>query len=260
MKLIHSDLLKFAFEFANQSKKILKNNYFKKFSVEEKDDGSLVTNIDKEIEERFREKLKKKFPQHGVIGEEFGSEKENNEFVWIIDPLDGTHSFIAGKPLFGTLISCTKNFKPIIGLIDIPILNQRWFGGKKLGVKLNNQVCIKPENKKKFNDLIMASTSLLMFNKKTRNKITEIYEKVRFPIFGTDCYAYGLLLSGKIDLIIESNMKPWDYMAQAALLEEYGGTMTDWKGDKLNVKSDGKIIASSSLNHHKEIMRLIKNL
>ena len=259
MKSIQMNLLKFAFDFANQSKKILKNNYFKKFSVEEKSDGSLVTNIDKEIEEKFRATLKKKFPDHGVIGEEFGNENENNEFVWIIDPLDGTHSFIAGKPLFGTLISCTRDYKPIIGLIDIPILNQRWFGGEKLGVKLNNQACINPKNKKKFNDLIMASTSLLMFNKKTRSKITEIYEKVRFPIFGTDCYAYGLLLSGKIDLIIESNMKPWDFMAQAALVNEYGGLITDWKGDKLNVKSDGKIIASNSLNHHKEIMRLIEN-
>ena len=148
MKLDNTELLKFAFNFADTSKTILKKNYFQNFDIEEKNDGSLVTNIDKEIEEKFRKNLKKKFPEHGVIGEEFGYENENNEYVWVIDPLDGTHSFIAGKPLFGTLISCLKNNRPIIGLIDIPILNQRWFGGEKLGVKLNNKKCAKILKKK----------------------------------------------------------------------------------------------------------------
>ncbi len=258
MKLKNNELLKFAMNFADISKNILQKNYFRNFNVEEKKDGSLVTNIDKEIEEKFRLYLKKKFPEHGVIGEEFGYEKENNEYVWILDPLDGTHSFIAGKPLFGTLICCMKNNKPIIGLIDIPILNQRWFGGEKLGVKLNNKKCKKFQFRKKFNQTIMASTSLLMFDKKNLSAITDIYKKVKFPIFGTDCYAYGLLLSGKIDIIIEANMKPWDYMAQVALVKEVGGKMTDWNGEKLGINSDGKIIASNSINHHKKIVGFLK--
>ena len=258
MKLNNSELLKFGLNFADVSKKILQKNYFKNFDIEEKNDGSLVTNIDKEIEEKFRKTLKKKFPEHGVIGEEFGPENENNEYVWILDPLDGTHSFIAGKPLFGTLICCMKNSKPIIGVVDIPILSQRWFGGEKLGVKFNNKKCIKISNKKKFKQTIMASTSLLMFDEKNLSKIIDIYKKVKFPVFGTDCYAYGLLLSGKIDLIIEANMKPWDYMAQAALIDEIGGLITDWDGNKLSLNSDGKIIASNFSNHHKEIVNLIK--
>ena len=260
MKLNNSDLLKFALNFADESKKILQKNYFKTFNIEEKNDGSLVTNIDKEIEEKFRKLLKKKFPEHGVIGEEFGYERENNEYVWILDPLDGTHSFIAGKPLFGTLICCMRNNKPIIGVIDIPILNQRWFGGEKLGVKLNNIKCKKVLKKKKFSQTIMASTSLLMFDEQRRSTITDIYKKVKFPIFGTDCYAYGLLLSGKIDIIIEANMKPWDYMAQVALVQELGGKMTDWNEENLGINSDGKIIASNFSNHHKEIINLIKTL
>ena len=260
MKLKNNELLEFAFNFADISKNILEKNYFKHFNVEEKNDGSLVTNIDKEIEEKFRKYLKKKFPEHGVIGEEFGYEKENNEYVWIIDPLDGTHSFIAGKPLFGTLISCMKNNKPIIGLIDIPILNQRWFGGEKLGVKFNNKKCKKNLRNKSFNQTIMASTSLLMFNKKNLSSVIDIYKKIKFPIFGTDCYAYGLLLSGKIDIIIEANMKPWDYMAQVALVQEVGGKMTDWNGKELGINSDGKIIASNFSNHHKEVMNLLKKI
>ena len=99
MKLNYVKLLKFANSFADKSSEILKKNYFKKFSIEEKNDGTLVTNIDKEIELLFRNHLKKKFPDHGICGEEFGYENEDSEIVWVIDPLDGTHSFISGKPL-----------------------------------------------------------------------------------------------------------------------------------------------------------------
>ena len=156
MEIKNVELLKFAYNFADKSKQILKKNYFKKFQIEEKSDGSLVTNIDKEIETRFRELLKKKFPDHGVIGEEFGKDKDKNEYTWVIDPLDGTHSFISGKPLFGTLICCIKNEEPQIGVIDIPIMNQRWYGGKKLGVKLNGKKCKINSEKKKFNKLIIS--------------------------------------------------------------------------------------------------------
>ena len=139
MTLKNADLLDFANSFADESRKILRKNYFKKFNIEKKKDGSLVTDVDKEIEILFRKKLKKKYRDHGVIGEEFESEKVGEELVWVIDPLDGTHSFIAGKPMFGTLICCLRNKVPIIGIIDIPILNQRWYGGNGLGVKLNGK-------------------------------------------------------------------------------------------------------------------------
>ena len=141
MKLNNVELLKFADEFADISKSILKKYYFKNFKVEEKNDGTLVTEIDKKIESKFRRLIKKRFPSHGVIGEEFENYQDENEYVWIIDPLDGTHSFISGKPLFGTLISCLKNNVPIMGLIDIPIMNERWSGGKGLDVGLNNKKC-----------------------------------------------------------------------------------------------------------------------
>ena len=118
--------------FANKSKKILKTKYLKNFNVTKKLDGSFVTDIDQEIESLFKKNLSNKFPNHGVIGEEYGSENLESEYIWVIDPLDGTHSFISGKPLFGTLISCLKNNKPIIGVIDIPILNHRWYGGKNV--------------------------------------------------------------------------------------------------------------------------------
>ena len=180
--------------------------------------------------------------------------------MWIIDPLDGTHSFISGKPLFGTLICCLKNQKPILGLIDIPIMNQRWHGAKKLGVKLNNKKCKLQNYQKKFDQLIMSSTSLLMFNEKEQKIIKKIYEKIKIPVFGTDCYAYGLLLSGKIDLVLEANMKPWDYMAQTFLIQELGGVISDWDGEELNLNSNGKVVASYNMKHHKIILELLNEI
>ena len=249
------ELLNFANSFADLSGKILKKNFLKKITIDEKKDGSLVTNIDKEIEHKFRTKLKKKFKNHGVIGEEFGEENLDKEFVWVIDPLDGTHSFISGKPLFGTLICCLKKNQPVLGVIDIPILDKRWHGASGFGVKLNTKKCKRESSSKQINELIVSSTSFFMFNEIQQKKIKEIYDKTRFPVFGNDCYSYGLLLSNKIDLIIEATMKPWDYLAQVALINEFGGVITDWNGKKLDLKSDGKVIASIDSNHHKNILK-----
>lgn len=252
-----NELLSFANFFADKSRKILKKKFFEPLKIEEKEDGSWVTDIDKEIELMFKENLNSKFPSHNLIGEEFGFEKKESKYTWIIDPLDGTHNFIAGKPIFGTLISCMKNNKPILGVIDIPILEKRWWGGVNIGVKLNEKKCDKIHRRKKYNQLIVASTSLLMFDKEFEKKIKSIYHKVRFPVFGSDCFSYGLLLSGKVDLIIEANMKPWDYLAQVALIKEQGGVITDWEGKELNLESDGKVIASIEKNHHKKTLEYL---
>ena len=164
------ELLNFANSFADLSGKILKKNFLKLQSM--KKDGSLVTNIDKEIEHKFRTKLKK-FKNHGVIGEEFGEENIEKEFVWVIDPLDGTHSFISGKPLFGTLICCLKKNQPVLGVIDIPILDKRWHGASGFGVKLNTKKCKRESSSKQINELIVSSTSF-MFNEIQQKKIKNL--------------------------------------------------------------------------------------
>ena len=99
-----------------------------------------------------------------------------------------------------------------------------------------------------------------MFDDNQQEKIRNIYKKIKIPVFGTDCYAYGLLLSGKVDLIVEANMKPWDYMAQAFLIKEFGGYITDWNGNDLNLDSNGKVVASYDPNHHKTILGLLNEI
>ena len=257
MQVSTSELLKFANNFADKSRSILKKKFLTSFNVEKKIDGSFVTNVDKEIESLFIKKLEDNFNQHGLIGEEFGNKNSNAKYVWVLDPLDGTHSFISGKPLFGTLISCLKDSKPILGVIDIPILNQRWMGGYNLGVYFNDKKCKKSQVQKNFSDTIVTSTSMLMFKESDQKKVQKIYSNARFPVFGTDCYAYGLLISGKVDLIVEANMKPWDYLAQASLIKEVGGFISDWNGKNLDLKSNGKVIASMDKNHHKKLINFL---
>ena len=254
------NFLTFANEFADMSGKILKKKFDSTFSVSSKIDGSFVTDVDIEIEKLFLDNVKKKFPNHGVIGEEFGIHNEGSENMWVIDPLDGTHSFIAGKPLFGTLICLINKNRPSLGLLDMPILKERWYGGKNLGVKKNNVVCRLSDNKKKLNEVILSSTSLMMFDDKHLNVIKDIYKKVRFPIFGTDCYAYGLFLSGKVDMIIEANLKPWDYMAQVSLINEIGGIATDWSGKPLSLRSDGKVLISRSKESYLSVLNKLSKI
>lgn len=247
----------FANKFADQSRSILNEKFRGSFTFQSKKDGSFVTEIDKTIEDLFRKNVKKEFPYHGVIGEEFKDYQPNSKFIWVIDPLDGTHSFMSGKPLFGTLISLNINKKPILGLIDIPILRERWSGGENLGVYYNGKKCSYFETNNSLSDSIVSSTSLLMFNKSEEKRLKKIYKNSKFPIFGTDCYAYGLLISKKIDLIIENNMKPWDFLAQVPLINELGGVISDWSGKKLNVNSNGQVIACSSLRAYEQAMVIL---
>ncbi len=252
--------LKFANNFADESRKILKKKFEENFSIEIKNDGSMVTEVDKEIESLFLKKLEKEFPDHGVVGEEYGKKNLDSNFLWVIDPLDGTHSFISGKPLFGTLLCLIIDNTPSLGIIDIPILEERWSGLKRHGVEKNNKNCLINSDDKNLNECILSSTSLLMFDQKHSDVIKKIYENVKFPVFGTDCYAYGLLISNKIDMIIEANLKPWDFLAQTALIEEAGGIITDWSGNPLSIHSDGKVIAAKSQKAYHQAISYLDNI
>ena len=136
-------------------------------------------------------------------------------------------------------------------------LSERWFGGKDIGVFKNKDSIKISKKDKSLNESIVSSTTLMMFDDDHFTKIRKIYSNSKFPIFGTDCYAYGLLLSGQIDLVIEANMKPWDYLAQVSLINEIGGMITDWSGRQLNLNSTGQIIASTSQKCYEEAMNIL---
>lgn len=234
----------FAEKLANMASQEILPLFRKKIVVENKTDTSPVTQADKNAELVMREYIKKMYPTHGIVGEEFGVENENAEFVWVLDPIDGTKSFITGSPLFGTLISLLHNKNPVIGIINQPFTKECWKGekGKR---SLYNGEPIKTRKCTKIADAFLYSTGGRLMFKKERDltAFSNLLERVKVSRSSADCYGYGLLSMGCIDVVCEAEMKLYDYAALIPIVEGAGGCMTDWFGKKLSVSGDGHVLA-----------------
>ncbi|XP_028765729.1 bifunctional phosphatase IMPL2, chloroplastic isoform X2 [Neltuma alba] len=193
-----------------------------------------VTIADKSAEEAMVSIILEHFPSHAIYGEEKGwrCKESSADYVWVLDPIDGTKSFITGKPLFGTLIALLLNGKPILGIIDQPVLRERWIGisGKK--TRLNGQE-VSSRSCTNLSHAYLYTTSPHLFSGDAEDAFVRVRNKVKVPLYGCDCYAYALLASGFVDLVVESGLKPYDFLALIPVIEGAGGVITDWKGDEL---------------------------
>lgn len=216
--------------------------------VDSKDDASPVTIADREAEEAMRKILKAERPQDGVVGEEFGTQEGKTGRQWVLDPIDGTRSFIVGRPIFGTLIALMDGGFPVIGIIDQPILGERWVGaiGRPTlfnGAPIRTRACPRIEGAQ------IATTSPHLFDAHDAEHYMALIETVadgqlrQGPVYGGDCYNYGLLASGFIDIVCESGLQLYDFAALVPVVEGAGGAMSDWNGDPLHAGSDGRVIA-----------------
>ncbi|GAB4837879.1 Bifunctional phosphatase IMPL2, chloroplastic [Ancistrocladus abbreviatus] len=209
--------------------------YFRKhFEILDKDDLSPVTIADRAAEEAMVSIILENFPSHAIYGEENGWRcKENNpECVWVLDPIDGTKSFITGKPLFGTLIALLYKGKPILGIIDQPVLKERWLGVSGRRTTLNGQD-VSTRTCAHLSQAYLYTTSPHLFSRDAEVAFARVRNKVKVPLYGCDCYAYALLASGFVDLVIESGLKPYDFLSLIPVIEGAGGVITDWKGQEL---------------------------
>ena len=233
--------------------------YFRKnFKIENKMDKSPVTIADKNTELKIRELIRKKFPNHGILGEEFSDENINSEFMWVVDPIDGTRSFIAGHKDFGNLIALLHNKKPVIGIINCPAHNERWIGIKDKkttcnGVKANTSQI------KELKDAYLFTSGMYFYEPILAAGYKKIRDKARYFRLGGDCYMYGMLSSGLIDIVIEDTLKVHDYMALVNVIEGAGGKITDKYGEDISINSDGSVIASSNEKLQKHLINLINN-
>lgn len=231
-------------------------HYFRHpFDVISKDDESPVTAADRETEKRMREMIEKARPEDGIYGEEFGIKQSRNGLTWVLDPIDGTKSFVIGRPTFGTLIALCENDLPKIGIIDQPISKERWAGGNSK-TTLNGKT-IQVRACKTLKDACVASTTPAMFSK--TGPVYERIEKLtKMMAWGGDCYMYGLLASGLMDVCVEASLSPYDFCALVPVIENAGGVITDWNGQPLTIKSDGRIVASGDPDIHQEILKLLR--
>ncbi len=233
--------------------------YFRQpLDVQNKDDASPVTVADKEAEAVMRDMIARDFPDCGIVGEEFGRENENAEFVWVLDPVDGTRSFITGKPAFGTLVALMHDKKPVLGVINQPYTKERWTGAKGMQTLFNG--C--PVSTRKgvpLNKAFMYSTGGRgMFSKQEQRRFDALEGRVALTRYSSDCYAYGLLSMGCIDIVCEAGMKLYDYAALVPVVEGAGGVMSDWAGNGLDAKSDGTVLALGDAALFPEVAEALK--
>mmetsp|Transcript_6132 Transcript_6132/g.15804 ORF Transcript_6132/g.15804 Transcript_6132/m.15804 type:complete len:328 (-) Transcript_6132:177-1160(-) len=236
--------------------------------LELKEDQSPVTIADREAEQAMRGVIENAFPEHTIYGEEFGahlpgreSGTEEANLVWVLDPIDGTKSFITGKPLFGTLVSLVKDGVPILGVIDQPVTGERWVGVRGKTTTFNGKN-ISVRDCESLGDAYLYATSPDMFQGSTALSFEHLCTKVRTPLYGCDCYAYGLLSMGFCDIVCEADMKPFDYMALVPIVEGAGGKITDWNGksfhhfDLSNVAAT-EVLAAGDANMHKQALKAL---
>ncbi len=233
-------------------------------AVDEKSDRSPVTIADREAEHAIRAMIAAAYPAHGVIGEEHGNQGlragGGAGWVWAIDPIDGTKSFISGRPLFGTLIALCRDGKPVVGVIDAPMLGERWVGaagratlhqGKPVGVRACPSL----------DKATLCTTSPQMFSPEEWTRFERVRQAAKIPLYGGDCYSYGLVASGFADLVIETGLKPYDWAALVPVLEGAGGRLTDWHGRPLDLASADhrgqRVLASGDSRLHAAAVALL---
>lgn len=214
------------------------------FGLESKGDASPVTLADRAAEAAMRTIINAERPADGIIGEEYGAERPSSSRQWVLDPIDGTTSFVAGRPIFGTLISLMQDGWPVIGIIDQPIARERWIGATGVATTFNG-VEVRARPCPSLDQMLLATTSPSLFDDHAAEHFMALAGKVarRRIIWGGDCYNYGLVASGHVDLVVEAGLKLHDFAALVPVIEGAGGMMTDWNGEPLHAGSDGHVIA-----------------
>lgn len=199
---------------------------------------SPVTIADKNAEVAMRQLIEKRYPQHGIFGEELGNIRTDAEFCWVLDPIDGTKSFITGKPLFGTLIGLLCQGRPVIGVIDQCVLKERWVGVSGKGTTLNGKT-VRTRGAAVLKEAMMYATTPHMFSAGfEEERFAAMCKAVKRPLYGADCYAYALVASGfGADLVVEADLGLYDYTALVPVVTEAGGVITAWNGQDLTLSN-----------------------
>jgi inositol-phosphate phosphatase/L-galactose 1-phosphate phosphatase/histidinol-phosphatase len=221
-----------------------------------KADESPVTQADRAAEAAMRDILGAERPADGIFGEEHGRERLDAENVWVLDPIDGTRSFITGSPLWGTLIALVRAGRVELGMVDMPVLGERWVGQAGLGAQRNGQA-VHASACSTVAEARIVTTSPDIFNAADWQAFDTLSRRCAMRRFGGDCYGYAQLAGGTIDLVVETGLQPYDYLGPAGLIEAAGGVITDWQGQPLGLASDGRVIAAATRELHRQALAML---
>jgi histidinol-phosphatase len=262
-KLPTKDLFKFAHDLADLSAAAILPYFRRSLRVTNKHAGSgfdPVTAADRAAERAIRAAIAKRFPDHGILGEEFAAVAGAGRYQWVVDPIDGTRAFIMGSPLWGTLIGLVADGRPLLGIMDQPFTRERFWGD---GVAAHMRG---PDGKSRrlrtrgcagLGDAVLTSTAPELFaSREERASFARARERARMTRYGGDCYGYCLLAAGLVDVVIEAGLKPHDIVALIPIIEGAGGRITTWDGKP--ALAGGRIVASGDPSVHAETLALLQ--
>jgi myo-inositol-1(or 4)-monophosphatase len=227
-----------------------------------------VTEADRAAEVAMRRLIAQTFPAHGVVGEEYGKDRADAEYVWVLDPIDGTKAFISGLPTWGTLIGLTHHGRPVYGMMSQPFTRERYFGdgasaswrglaatAKGSGGEGVASRSLRVRACASLAQATLMTTTPKMFDATEAPAYRSVEDKVRLTRYGADCYAYCMLAAGLIDVVIEANLKPYDIVALIPIVEGAGGIVTTWDGG--DPARGGRIVAAGDNRVHQEALQLL---
>ena len=241
---------------ADTSGAIVRRYFRSGLAVEDKPDLSPVTAADREAEAALRDLIRENFPDHGVIGEEYPAERPDAEHVWVLDPIDGTKSFVTGRPLFGTLIGLVRRGSPILGVVDHPALGERWIGAAGRPTSFNGRP-VRARHCPELGQAALFASSPHQFEGSAAAAFDRVRRRTRQVLYGSDCYHYALVASGFGDLAIEAGLGLHDFIAVVPVIEGAGGTVTDWRGRPLTLESGDRIVAAGDARVHAEALEIL---
>lgn len=256
LKTTPEEYIRFAEELADASRALIRARFRQKTEVDMKADDTPVTRTDLEVETLIREMIADRYPTHGVIGEEHPASAADADHVWVIDPIDGTRSFIAGRPVFGTLIALTVDTVPMLGVVDVPIMGERWVGATGHETLLNGQAATTRKCPSTAHAILLA-TSPEYLGGDAAGPFSHVADMAKFTIYDAGTQAYGLVASGHADIMIAATYGIVDYLAAVPVIEGAGGAIRDWSGGPLTLHSGDRFVAVGDTGLLPEMLTLL---
>lgn len=255
--MIESTIVRDGLEIAEIAAETARGFFRNTLNVDFKEDESPVTVADQTVENVVRKLIAERYPNDGIFGEEHGFEGADQENLWVVDPIDGTRSFISGFPLFGFLLAHLHKGKSGLGIISMPMLKEVYCGVTGQGATLNDE----PISVSQVTDLDKA---ILYINEGDKIFAEQPDVFARLMTTGQtrrlsyDCYPHALLAAGYIDAVVDYDLKPYDFLALGPVIEGAGGVLTDWQGQALRLEYEGPVVAAATPELHEQLLSVLK--
>lgn len=254
--MAYAEFARFAERLASEARAMLLAGQGARASATLKPDRTFVTDLDAAIEARLRALIGETYPEHGIVGEEEASRRTDAEWVWILDPIDGTAPFIAGVPVYGTLIALAHRGVPVVGIMDLPVTAERWVGIAGQTTTHNGQA-VSTRSCPDLGRAILTASNPDFFGEDETPVLEALKARTAWRIYGGCCMAYGLLANGRTDVAIDTRLKIYDYAPFKPIIEGAGGVITDWTGRPIDLSSGPRILAAGDPARHREALAIV---